>query len=168
MSSMTSCTKAGIVRADLLFENFTTEGVSTNGKIWIVVSLALMMFSQNAYFYFSLPFTEIWFCSDLFSLFLLSNISFNVEGIVLKSLRSEKEIALPSVPLVIIFVWLNCLWTTFFLMTFFSTFHACVGDFWRFRGVGESVGFVGWSVVFSKWDVELGSIVETETPKLLA
>ena len=30
---MASCTKAGIVRVDLLFENFTTEGVSTNGKI---------------------------------------------------------------------------------------------------------------------------------------
>ena len=62
-----------------------------------MVSLAFIVFCQNSYFSFSLPFTEKCFCSDLYSLFLLSNISVKIEGIVLKLLRwPYNYIELPS------------------------------------------------------------------------
>ena len=84
---MSSCTKAESVRADLLFEIYDLK----NGFVSLYSVLPKFVF------FFSLPFTEKCFCSDLYSLFLLSNISVKIEGIVLKLLRwPYNYIELPS------------------------------------------------------------------------
>ena len=146
ISTMTSCTNAEFVRADLLFENFASEDVSMNGSlypssvIWRKVSLAFRVFCQNSYFTFSFFFTEVYFCSDLYSKFSFSDISVKIAGIVLKSLRPEKQMELPSV---VIFVWRIGFWTPFLPMTCFFASHASVGDFWRSRGMDEGDGLCG-------------------------
>ena len=129
---------------------------------WII-SLAFIVFCQNSYFY-SLPFTEICFCSGLYSYFLLSKVSVKVEGIVLKTRKTN------WITFSCHFYLIDWLLDTISSNDLFrSTSYASVNDFWRSQSLDESVGLGGSHVAFSKWDVELRSIfmIKTGIQKLL-